>query len=779
MKNIIILIVLSLSFYAGADVSALEEGTWVHHERQAPTNDIQSIYSLPDGNIWVDTIIDSLHNFHVFDGEKWEKSSYRSSDFGENPPLISDSNGIFYFLNGNELVKWDYNSPNDTPQTFTPSGSGVLSYPMVAAISDENILYLASFNTNSNNGGLYRFDGTTIDKIRTNRVKSITVDLSGMVWITGNDSLGNMGLYSFENESWTDHTDEIDSALVLSDMVINTSPDSSIWITNRGKYGIYKEGVWSYNDGDSTGQISTGMPLTFDKTGKVWGYGNKDIYMLDDEGNWQISYEKDGISSTISGEYFLASDSESTIWIFDSMDIYKYSEELPVEDNGQWIEVRSNLDLGSNTVTSIAYTEEGYMVCGHGERNQDNTIKNAGISILIDSNWHNFDTRDGYIVKNVNDLVELEDGDILVYAGNSFFKFDGYNVNKVDSLFVKDGAKRIPYNMIVDDEGDLWIATDIGLMYHDFIDEAVIYSNRNFFNLFQASNNKFYIQSSDDKLNYRGNDGMLYSFDPEKKLVEQWNILFLGTIDSEALIRNFVAEIDEIDESETIFWIIQNNSLLNNRVKKTEWKEFTSSDTGESIVFKNASLLHMEEDDGLIWVSGYDNTGYLDNVEDPKDRVWHRIPELSGYASSVFKRSETGKIGLNALVVEQFGEYPTYDDDDIKKYYGVFEFTPGGTSIVSDETPKAFPVISNYPNPFNASTTLQFELPRSEHINISIYNMLGQHVKTLADGIYPTGTLNLVWDSKSDTGIPVSSGLYFYRVKTKNSGSTGKMLLLR
>ena len=66
-----------------------------------------------------------------------------------------------------------------------------------------------------------------------------------------------------------------------------------------------------------------------------------------------------------------------------------------------------------------------------------------------------------------------------------------------------------------------------------------------------------------------------------------------------------------------------------------------------------------------------------------------------------------------------------------------------------------------------------------EDVNISVYNILGQHVKTLADRKFPGGKNNVVWDSKSDSGTFMSSGIYFYRIQTKNAERTGKMLLLR
>ena len=85
----------------------------------------------------------------------------------------------------------------------------------------------------------------------------------------------------------------------------------------------------------------------------------------------------------------------------------------------------------------------------------------------------------------------------------------------------------------------------------------------------------------------------------------------------------------------------------------------------------------------------------------------------------------------------------------------------------------------NYPNPFNPTTTISFSLPKEEDIELTIYNIKGQKVKTLYSGIASEGKQSVVWDGRDTNGKEVGSGLYFYQLETKNKELTKKMLLLK
>jgi len=95
------------------------------------------------------------------------------------------------------------------------------------------------------------------------------------------------------------------------------------------------------------------------------------------------------------------------------------------------------------------------------------------------------------------------------------------------------------------------------------------------------------------------------------------------------------------------------------------------------------------------------------------------------------------------------------------------------------ETPKVTALRSNYPNPFNPTTTISFDMARDGHVSIDVYNIKGQKVNTLANRVYETGTHRVVWNGDDSTGRAVGSGVYFYRMTTDGYSKTQKMLLMK
>jgi hypothetical protein len=80
----------------------------------------------------------------------------------------------------------------------------------------------------------------------------------------------------------------------------------------------------------------------------------------------------------------------------------------------------------------------------------------------------------------------------------------------------------------------------------------------------------------------------------------------------------------------------------------------------------------------------------------------------------------------------------------------------------------------NYPNPFNPSTTIKYELPRTSHVNLSVYDMLGREVARLADDREEAGVHEVEFD-----GSNLATGVYFYRLKAGDFAQTRKLQLIR
>ncbi|MFQ5638192.1 MAG: chitobiase/beta-hexosaminidase C-terminal domain-containing protein, partial [bacterium] len=101
------------------------------------------------------------------------------------------------------------------------------------------------------------------------------------------------------------------------------------------------------------------------------------------------------------------------------------------------------------------------------------------------------------------------------------------------------------------------------------------------------------------------------------------------------------------------------------------------------------------------------------------------------------------------------------------------------TSVQDAPIPEKFVLYQNYPNPFNPETRISFDLPETQHVEITIFNATGQRIKTIANRRHEAGTYSIVWNARDNLGNPVGSGIYFYRIKTVKFIQTKKMALLR
>ncbi|MBN2365618.1 MAG: T9SS C-terminal target domain-containing protein [Calditrichaeota bacterium] len=102
--------------------------------------------------------------------------------------------------------------------------------------------------------------------------------------------------------------------------------------------------------------------------------------------------------------------------------------------------------------------------------------------------------------------------------------------------------------------------------------------------------------------------------------------------------------------------------------------------------------------------------------------------------------------------------------------------------LVANQTPSGFTLKQNYPNPFNSSTTISFEIPRSELAKLTIFNILGQTVRNLVNENLTAGRYTVTWDGTDGHGNPVPSGLYFYKLSLGNEGENSiirKMMLVK
>ena len=99
---------------------------------------------------------------------------------------------------------------------------------------------------------------------------------------------------------------------------------------------------------------------------------------------------------------------------------------------------------------------------------------------------------------------------------------------------------------------------------------------------------------------------------------------------------------------------------------------------------------------------------------------------------------------------------------------------PVGLGDNNDDLPDKFALDQNYPNPFNPVTMINYQLPMINHVELSIYNLLGQKISTLISERQQAGYYEVQWDASG-----FSSGVYYYRIIAGEFEQIRKMVLIR
>lgn len=145
----------------------------------------------------------------------------------------------------------------------------------------------------------------------------------------------------------------------------------------------------------------------------------------------------------------------------------------------------------------------------------------------------------------------------------------------------------------------------------------------------------------------------------------------------------------------------------------------------------------------------------------PKTQTFSGRPEREDRISiRVTATDETGKIVSDIFTITVIQAIPT----------GVSEKSPQSTG---------FRLEQNYPNPFNPKTTINYSLEKPSEVKLKIYNLNGQCISTLVEGLQSTGNHSIIWNTKNENVLPVSSGIYIYCLETEMLKLQRKMLLVR
>jgi|GEM_PF-547667 len=151
----------------------------------------------------------------------------------------------------------------------------------------------------------------------------------------------------------------------------------------------------------------------------------------------------------------------------------------------------------------------------------------------------------------------------------------------------------------------------------------------------------------------------------------------------------------------------------------------------------------------------------------------------SGVEVRLFDHIERKSYLLLEIYNGSITKFSNHYDYPMTLIVGEPSYVDGMVAKIEASIPETFALDQNYPNPFNPVTTITFSLPVPSHVNLSVYNVLGQKVITLEKGWVNTGNHQTLWNGRDAQGNAVSSGLYFYSLEAENFRQVKKMLFLK
>ena len=193
----------------------------------------------------------------------------------------------------------------------------------------------------------------------------------------------------------------------------------------------------------------------------------------------------------------------------------------------------------------------------------------------------------------------------------------------------------------------------------------------------------------------------------------------------------------------------------------------------------------------------YNDEIYTDDFDNDGDHeiVYIRYNNNGGY-EVVIGDFDQGTNVLSDLCTSDIAEYAQllgiadFNGDGLKDIAALYMLGSNNMCIVFNESEitaageydlkfSETRLTGNYPNPFNPETKIEYSIAKAGNAELTIYNIKGQRVKTLINDHIEAGDHSIVWNGKDDKGTDVSSGVYFYRLKTADGVHNKKMLLLK
>ncbi len=210
------------------------------------------------------------------------------------------------------------------------------------------------------------------------------------------------------------------------------------------------------------------------------------------------------------------------------------------------------------------------------------------------------------------------------------------------------------------------------------------------------------------------------------------------------------------DDNDTWPGLVEENNINS----APNFTNFTTQTRDDMITYMEGDRDGTDKENNWGWYPDRPEQGYVFKIYWPLNTI-----EDFSYSTS----DDAYTAGIDGYPIGDLNWFPdrkadwiTAIDDDI-------------TSGVARE----FSLQQNYPNPFNPTTNITYTLAKNAQVKLTVYNVLGQKIKTLINSKQTAGSHTVVWNGLNEAGVAVPSGVYFYRLETRNGSQVRKMMLLK
>lgn len=448
------------------------------------------------------------------------------------------------------------------------------------------------------------------------------------------------------------------------------------------------------------------------------------------------------------------------------------SQDLGFGNSGS---IMTGIDINSNSyTTSIQIQDDGKIIAGGVSKatatSFDFSLARFNTNGSIDATFGSsgFQTTDADNKENYLNEIKLQSDNKIVAVGSSYLSAElsgvllaRYNSNgSLDNSFGVNGV--VKFNVPTYD----CYGTSIALQSNGkiLITGNSLKDGKSFvliarFNVDGSLDNSF----SDDGYNFYSWNEMTANIGKSIKVQSDGKILVTGFSTSDTEVRGFIVRINE-------------DGSLDNSFNGTGLVSVTAG----GMVYLNSLDIHSNGKiiaGGTYYESSADSKGDFIVIRLKSDGTLDNTFNITGIVISDIG-ADTHDVGIAVLASSDNSIYLTGNtQNDFDSDGTVVKYEPDGSvsSVASiSNIPGNFQLLQNYPNPFNPKTTISYSLNFADKVTLKIYDLLGNEISTLVNGIQNAGIHYIDFDAES-----ISSGIYFYSLEAAGYKEVKKMILLK